>query len=86
MHRSCAGIVTGKRSVTVCVITSGPTGDPLKETRTFGTLTRDLLALADWLEEADVRAVAMEATGCYWKPVWNLLEAASSCFWRTLPT
>jgi transposase len=74
VHRSCAGIDIGKRSVTVCVITSGPRGEPHKETRTFGTLTRDLLALADWLDDAGVEAVAMEATGSYWKPLWNLLE------------
>lgn len=74
VHRSCAGIDIGKRLVTVCVIATGPAGEPVKETRTFGTLTRDLLALADWLEAAGVRAVAMEATGSYWKPIWNLLE------------
>jgi transposase len=56
------------------VITTGPAGEPAKETRTFGTLTRDLLALADWLEGAGVKAVAMEATGSYWKPIYNLLE------------
>jgi transposase len=56
------------------VITTGPAGEPVKETRTFGTLTRDLLALADWLEGAGVKAVAMEATGSYWKPIYNLLE------------
>ncbi len=74
VHESCAGIDIGKRSVTVCVITTGPTGEPLKATRTFGTLTRDLLALADWLEAARVKAAAMEATGSYWKPIYNLLE------------
>jgi len=74
VHRSCAGIDIGKRSVTVCVITSGPRGEPHKETRTFGTLTRDLLALVDWLDDAGVEALAMEATGSYWKPLWNLLE------------
>lgn len=74
VHRSCAGIDIGKRSVTVCVITSGPRGEPHKEVRTFGTLTRDLLALGDWLDAVGVEAVAMEATGSYWKPIWNLLE------------
>jgi transposase len=74
VHQQCAGIDIGKRSVTVCVITTGPAGEPAKETRTFGTLTRDLLALADWLEGAGVKAVAMEATGSYWKPIYNLLE------------
>ena len=74
VHASCAGIDIGKRSVTICAITTGPRGDPVKETRTFGTVTRDLLALADWLDGIGVRAVAMEATGSYWKPIHNLLE------------
>jgi hypothetical protein len=43
LHRACAGIDIGKRSVTVCAITSGPSDEPAKATRTFGTLTRDLL-------------------------------------------
>jgi transposase len=74
VHQSCAGIDIGKRSLTVCVIRTDPAGEPVKETRTFRTLTADLLALADWLDERDVTAVAMEATGSYWKPIWNLLE------------
>jgi transposase len=74
VHQRCAGIDIGKRSLTVCVITTGTRGEPAKETRTFRTLTRDLLALADWLEGRGVTAVAMEATGSYWKPIWNLLE------------
>ena len=75
VHPSCAGIDIGKRSLTVCVIRSDASGELLKETRKFRTLTRDLLALADWLDERGVTAVAMEATGSYWKPIWNLLEA-----------
>ena len=74
VHQRCAGIDIGKRSLTVCVITTGTRGEPAKETRTFRTLTRDLLALADWLDERGVTSVAMEATGSYWKPIWNLLE------------
>jgi len=74
VHASCAGIDIGKRSLTVCVIASAASGEPAKETRTFRTLTRDLLALADWLDERGVSAVAMEATGSYWKPIWNVLE------------
>ncbi len=47
----------------------------LTETRSFGTMTADLLTLADWLQGCRVTHVAMEATGVYWKPVVNLLEA-----------
>lgn len=54
-----------------CVIT--PEG---QETRTFGAMTKDLLALADWLSERKVTHVAMESTGVYWKPVYNLFEGA----------
>ena len=70
----CAGIDIGKRSLTACVITTDARGTPAKEIRTFGTLTSELLALADWLDTAGVTAVAMESTGSYWKPIWNLLE------------
>ena len=45
-----------------------------QEQRRFGTVTRDLLALADWLRERGVSHVALESTGVYWKPVWNALE------------
>jgi hypothetical protein len=76
LHPSCAGIDIGKRSLMVCVITNGLSGEPAKPTRpatrTFGTLTSNLLALADWLDERGITAVAMEATGSYWKPIWNL--------------
>jgi hypothetical protein len=44
-----------------------------KEKRSFGTFTHDLLRLADWLQECGVTHVAMESTGGYWKPVWNIL-------------
>jgi transposase len=46
-----------------------------REVRTFGTMTQDLLALVDWLQEAGVTHVAMESTGIYWWPIYNLLEA-----------
>ena len=67
--KRCCGLDVHKRSVTACVIT--PKG---KEVRQFGTLTAELLALADWLIECDVTHVAMESAGVYWKPVYNLLE------------
>jgi len=58
------------------VIVPGADGQPSKTVRTFGTMTDDLLALADWLTSEAVSHVALEATGVYWKPVWNLLEAS----------
>jgi transposase len=63
-----------KKLVVACLITPGAQGQPHKEIRTFGTMTADLLALADWLAAAGCTHVAMESTGVYWKPIYNLLE------------
>jgi transposase len=52
----------------------GSNGQPVKDVRSFGTMTDELLQLADWLAAADCTHVAMESTGVYWKPIWNLLE------------
>ena len=65
----CCGLDVHKKSVVACVIT--PEG---QQSRTFRTMTNDLLSLADWLRELQVSHVAMESTGVYWKPVYNLLE------------
>jgi transposase len=52
----------------------GQEGEGSAELKTFGTMTRDLLALAGWLTDASMTHIAMESTGEYWKPVYNLLE------------
>jgi transposase len=57
--------------VTACVLWAS---GRRKQTREFGTFTRELLELADWLRACGVTHVALESTGVYWKPVWNLLE------------
>lgn len=74
VHPRCAGLDVHKRTVVACRIVQAATGAPVKELRTFGTLTGELLTLGDWLAEAGVTIVAMESTGSYWKPVYNLLE------------
>ena len=75
LHPRCAGLDVHKKTVVACRLVG--TGRHLQqETRTFGTMTRDLLALSDWLTEAGVTHVAMESTGVYWKPVYNLLEGS----------
>jgi transposase len=74
VYPRCCGLDVHKRSVVACLITPSPTGAPTKEIRTFGTMTAELLALSDWLTEAGCTQVAMESTGVYWKPVFNLLE------------
>jgi transposase len=76
LYARCAGIDVHKKTVVVCRIIPGPDGKPLKEIRTFTTMTADLLALSDWLSEGEVTHVAMESTGVYWKPIWNLLEGS----------
>jgi len=71
VHERCAGLDVHKSSVVACVLL--PEG---KELRTFGTLTRQLEQLAEWLRSLDVRVAAMESSGVYWKPVFNILETA----------
>ena len=71
----CAGLDVHKKSITACRMIPDPTGreaEGILELSTFGTMTRDLLVLADWLTEANITHVAMESTGEYWKPVYNL--------------
>lgn len=74
LYSRCCGLDVHKRSVVACLITPGPDGTPCKTIRTFGTMTEDLLALADWLVAAGCTHVAMESTSGYWKPIYNLLE------------
>jgi transposase len=74
VHERCCGLDIHKRTVVACAIVPGPQRHVVKEVRTFGTMTSDLLELADWLAGLQVTWVAMESTGVYWKPVWNLLE------------
>ncbi len=75
LYERCCGLDVHKRTVVGCLLTPGPKGERRQETRTFGTMTDDLLALADWLAGAGCTHVAMEATGAYWKPVYNILES-----------
>lgn len=74
IYERCCGIDVHKKAAVACVIVPGPTGQPLKTIRTFGTTTEAILRLGDWLAEWGVTHVAMESTGVYWKPLWNLLE------------
>ena len=69
-----AGLDVHQKFITVGVRCRLETGKLFAEVRTFGTMTRDLLALADYLEALGVTHVAMESTGVLWKPVWNILE------------
>lgn len=74
IYKRCCGLDVHKRSITACVRLLLENGTIHQETKTFGTMTRDILELADWLAAADVTHVAMESTGSYWKPLYNILE------------
>lgn len=70
----CAGLDVHKKTVVATVIVPAPTGGWHKATETFATMTADLLTLSDWLQSHAVTQVAMESTGEYWRPVYNILE------------
>ncbi len=71
VHERCCGLDVHKRTVVASVMS--PEG---QQVRTFGTMTRDLLALSEWLRSVDVSHVAMESTGVFWQPIYNVLEDA----------
>lgn len=73
----CAGLDVHQETVVACVLFGPLEHKPKKEIRTFGTTTPELLTLADWLEEQKCSHVAMESTGVFWKPIWNILETGS---------
>lgn len=74
LHKSCAGLDVHQKTVVACRIYKTPEGILREEKKTFRTMTVGLLALNDWLAEADITHVAMESTGDYWKSVYNILE------------
>jgi transposase len=76
LYGRCAGLDVHKKTVVACVMTSTAKGVATQEVRTFGTMTRDLEALSAWLVAAQVEQVALESTGVYWWPVFNILEEA----------
>jgi transposase len=76
IHACCAGLDVHKKTVVACIRIVGPDGAISREVRTFGTMTGELLALSDWLAAHDVSHIAMESTGVYWKPIFNLLEGS----------
>lgn len=75
VHERCAGLDVHKKTIVACRIVPASEGSWEIKIRTFKTMTADLLQLADWLREVRVTHVAIESTGVYWKPVFNVLEA-----------
>jgi transposase len=69
MYECCCGLDVHAKTVVACLIKQDQ-----KERRTFSTMTDDLLRLSDWLVNAGCTHVAIESTGVYWKPVFNILE------------
>jgi transposase len=74
LHECCCGLDVHKKTVVACLLKSEAGQTPSKAVRTFGTMTDELLALRAWLEQAGCTHVAMESTGVYWKPIYNVLE------------
>jgi transposase len=76
VYAQCAGLDVHKATVVACVRGPGArAGERRSETRTFGTTTRALMELREWLRRQGVTEVAMESTGVYWRPVYAALEA-----------
>jgi len=69
VHKRCCGLDVHKRTVVACFL-----ADEESETRTFGAMTGDIVELSDWLSGKGCTHVAMESTGVYWKPIYNILE------------
>lgn len=74
IYERVVGLDVHKKVIVACVRILLPTGESQMEKRNFGTMTADLLALSDWLLSHEISHVAMESTGEYWKPVFNILE------------
>ena len=73
LYANCAGLDIHKDSVVACSRRMSA-GKVLREVRTFKTTTGELLALSEWLGSLGTTHIVMEATGVYWKPVWNILS------------
>jgi transposase len=76
IHQKAAGLDVHKKSVVAATTVVDAEGRSYTVRRTFGTMTSDLLALSDWLTAQEVSHVAMESTGEFWKPVFNVLESS----------
>jgi transposase len=73
LHARCCGLDVHKSSITARILVQ-VAGRVQKHQRRFGAMTQDLQELGNWLRQFEVAQVAMESSGVYWKPVWNILE------------
>ncbi len=76
IHKRCCGLDVHKKVIVACLRILKDDGTLLKQVRTYATTTGALLQLSDWLAGMDCTHVAMESTGVYWKPVYNVLEGS----------
>jgi transposase len=74
IYKRCCGLDVHKKVIVACLLVLDTNGELHKEVKKFGTMTEDLLTLLDWLQAAGCTHVAMESTGVYWKPIYNILE------------
>ena len=74
MVKRCAGLDVHQETIVACVLKGELDKKPKSEVRTFGTYTKDLEELHEWLLQEEVEQVAMESTGVLWKCVWNIIE------------
>jgi transposase len=74
VYQNVAGLDVHKKTVVAAIIAQNAKQEWVQQSRTFSTMTRDLLSLSDWLASFGVTHAAMESTGEYWKPVFNILE------------
>ncbi|GLB61981.1 hypothetical protein NCCP133_41100 [Cytobacillus sp. NCCP-133] len=72
--KNCAGLDVHQKEIVACVIREEVDGSSVTETRSFPTMTKDLYELLKWLEQCNVTHVALESTGIYWKPIFNIIE------------
>lgn len=75
IRKTCAGLDVHQASIVACILTGELDKKPKAIIQTFGTTTKELLQLQDWLSEHKCSEIAMESTGVLWKPVWNILES-----------
>lgn len=74
IYHRVAGLDVHKKTIVACIRSVDNKGQVAEQIRSFETMTRDLLALSDWMAKHGVTHVAMESTGVFWKPVWNILD------------
>ena len=74
LYERCCGLDVHKKTVVACVMITSPNGRVQTSVRTFGTTTADILDLRDWIDNQQISHLALESTGIFWRPLYNLLE------------